>query len=157
MRRKMKRIRMARCWDELTHLKTTKAAGSWAYRLWRRPFGWLTGFGYRRWPAAVLLVLAVLAAGLVFGVAENDAAMVPSDPVEDVGGHPATCGEAYPCFNSWVYGADVVLPIIDFGQDGSWRPVGSRWWVWSRWALIAAGWVLASVFVAAFTGLIQRE
>jgi hypothetical protein len=75
----------------------------------------------------------------------------------DAGGRPASCGEAYPCFNSWVYGADVVLPIIDFGQDGTWRPVDSRWWVWSRWAFIAAGWVLASMFVAAFTGLVQRE
>jgi len=153
-----RRVRMTKGWDELTHLKTTRPAGSWRYRLWRRPFGWFAGFGYRRWPAAALLVLTVLAAGLVFRLAEHDRAMVPSDPVvADAGGQPVRCGDAYPCFNSWVYGADVVLPIIDFGQDGSWRPVDSRWWVWSRWAFIAAGWVLASVFVAAFTGLVQRE
>jgi hypothetical protein len=155
-----RRVRMAKGWDELAHLKTVKPAGSWRYRLWRRPFGWFAGFGYRRWPAAALLVLTVLTAGLVFRLAEHDGAMVPSDPDHATAAAPPAgqpCGKAYPCFNSWVYGADVVLPIIDFGQDGAWRPVGSRWWVWSRWAFIAAGWVLASVFVAAFTGLVQRD
>jgi len=45
--------------------------------------------------------------------------MVPHEPGTGVG------GVDHPCFNSWVYGADVVLPIIDFGQDTAWRPVES--------------------------------
>jgi hypothetical protein len=49
-----------------------------------------------------------------------------------------------------------VLPIIDFGQDSAWRPVGSGC-EWARWGFIAAGWVLASIFVAAFTALVRRE
>jgi hypothetical protein len=67
-----------------------------------------------------------------------------------------------------VYGADVVLPIIDFGQDSAWRPIEvdtatrvagldpGGWWVTARWVFIALGWILASVFVAAFTSVVQR-
>ena len=66
-----------------------------------------------------------------------------------------------------LYGADVVLPIIDFGQDSAWRPIDvdtatrvagldpGGWWVTARWLFIALGWILASVFVAAFTSVVQ--
>jgi hypothetical protein len=154
-----RRIRVARGNDELTHLRTTRGWRSLGYRAWRRPLGWLVGYGYRRQRAAWLLVATLVLAGALFGRAEHEGAMVPDQPPAPSGVTPP-CGDAYPCFNSWVYGADVVLPIIDFGQDTSWRPVetdetGPRW-VWARWMFIAVGWALASVFVAAFTGLVQR-
>jgi hypothetical protein len=83
--------------------------------------------------------------------------MVPSQPPDS----GITCGEAFPCFNAWVYGADVVLPIIDFGQDSAWRPnPRASWGTWGenlRWLFIVVGWVLASLFVAAFTALVRRE
>jgi uncharacterized protein YjbI with pentapeptide repeats len=156
-----RRMRIAQNDDELNHLKQTKKKGSLAYRFWRRPFGWLVGYGYRRWPAGALLVVTLVAAGGIFRWAESDGAMVPNEPVvDDSTGDPLPCGGTYPCFNSWVYGADVVLPIIDFGQDDAWRPVetanADQWWIWARWGFIAVGWVLASVFVVAFTALVQR-
>ena len=56
---------------------------------------------------------------------------------------------------------DVVLPIIDFGQDDAWRPNSRASWGWLgeslRWGFIATGWALASIFVAAFTNLIRRD
>lgn len=152
------RIRIAKDDDELTHLRLTKSRATRAYRFWRRPFGWLVGYGYRRHRAGWLLVATLLAAGLVFRLAEADGAMTPNEPPEaaDTEG----CGEAYTCFSSLVYGADVVLPIIDFGQDGAWRPMETASagpvWIWARWAFIAVGWALASVFAAAFTGLVHR-
>jgi hypothetical protein len=155
-----RRVRVARHDDELTHLETTRKKGSRAYRFWRRPFGWLVGYGYRRHRAGWLLALTLVTAGLTFRWAEAEGAIVPNEP-HDSAGRPEPCGEAYPCFNSLVYGADVVLPIIDFGQDGAWRPMESSGpgplWIWARWAFIALGWALASVFVAAFTGLVQRS
>jgi hypothetical protein len=155
-----RRMRIAKNNDELSHLKTTKARRSLGYRFWRRTFGLLLGYGYRRWPAGVLLVVTLAGAGVLFRWAEYDGAMVPNEPAEDDAGDPLPCGDAYPCFNSWVYGADVVLPIVDFGQDNAWRPVetsrGDQWWIWARWVFIALGWTLASVFVVAFTALVQR-
>jgi hypothetical protein len=148
-----RRIRVAKHDDELRHLRTTRHPGTLAYRLCRRPFGWLLGYGYRRHRAGWVLVAMLIAAALVFRQAERDGAMVPDPPMTEHG-----CGAAHPCFNSFVYGADVVLPIVDLGQDERWRPIeterGGRVWVWARWGFIAAGWVLASVFVAAFTGLV---
>jgi uncharacterized protein YjbI with pentapeptide repeats len=156
-----RRMQIAKNDDELAHLKKTSKEGSFGYRFWRRPFGWLLGYGYRRWPAGVLLIVTLVAAGGIFRWAESDGGMVPNEPVvDDNTGDPLPCGGTYPCFNSWVYGADVVLPIIDFGQDDAWRPVetpsADQWWIWARWGFIVMGWVLASVFVAAFTALVQR-
>lgn len=90
----------------------------------------------------------------MFRQAERDGGMVADPPAATA----RPCGEAHPCFNSLVYGADVVLPIVDLGQDDRWRPVetgrGGPLWVWARWVFVAVGWVLASTFVAAFTGLV---
>jgi hypothetical protein len=154
------RVRISKDDDELEHLRRTNPGGTLAYRFWRRPFGWLVGYGYRRHRAGWLLVATLVAAAVVFRWAEADGAMVPDEPAIAAEG-VMPCGEAYPCFSSLVYGADVVLPIVDFGQDDAWRPVESDGagpaWVWARWLFIAVGWALASVFVAAFTGLVARS
>jgi hypothetical protein len=152
-----RRIRFAKHDDELRHLRTTGLPGTLSYRICRRPFGWLLGYGYRRHRAGWLLVAMLIAAALVFRQAERDRGMVP-DPPDPPDATAQPCGEAHPCFNALVYGADVVLPIVDLGQDERWRPIetdrGGPVWVWARWAFIAIGWVLASVFVAAFAGLV---
>jgi hypothetical protein len=169
-----RRIRIARHDDELAHVRSVKRPGSLAYRFWRRPFGWLVGYGYRRWPAGLLLVVTLVAAAVVFRLAAGAGAMTPSRAVASgpavASGQLANgaaaddrdrCGDPHPCFNALVYGADVVLPVVDFGQDSAWRPSEStawgRWAAGARWVFIALGWVLASVFVAAFTRLVQRD
>jgi hypothetical protein len=156
-----RRVRVAKENDHLRHLRQTNRWRSLGYRMWRRPLGWLVGYGYRRHRAALLLLATIVLAGLAFLRADSEGATTPDEPVVDENGTPLPCGAAYPCFNSWVYGADVVLPIIDVGQDSAWRPVATgdqgQLWVRARWAFIAVGWVLASVFVAAFTSLVQRS
>jgi hypothetical protein len=165
-----RRIKIAKNDDELEHLRQAGQRRTLPYRCWRRPFGWLLGYGYQRHRAGWLLVGTVLLAGLTFSLARRDGAMVAHveadqvdvvadkvDVVADKG-----CG-AYPeCFNVLMYGADVVLPIIDFGQDPNWTPVdtghgGGPIWRWARWGFVAIGWALASVFAAAFTGMVQRQ
>jgi hypothetical protein len=148
-----RQVRIAKNDDELEHLRVMKKPGSLRYRFWRRGFGVLLGYGYRRAVAGWLLAAAVVGAGFTFWAADREEAMVPN---VDADVAAQECGDAYTCFNSAMYGADVVLPIIDFGQDSAWRPVGSGW-EWARWGFIAAGWVLASIFVAAFTALVRRE
>ena len=57
---------------------------------------------------------------------------------------------------SFVYAADVFLPIIDFGETKYWRVDG--WLEWAQWTLvIALGWVLTTLFVAGFTLLVRSS
>jgi hypothetical protein len=153
-------IRIAKNEDELTHLKEAGKSGMGMYRFWRRPFGWLLGFGYRRTKAGVLLVALIVVGALAFWWFHEVGAMVPNVSAE-VADTPEECGNAYECFNAPIYSADVVLPIIDFGQDSAWRPNPKADWGQLsevlRWGLIAAGWLLATIFVAAFTGLVRRD
>jgi hypothetical protein len=103
--------------DELAHLKRTNRWRTLRYRVWRRPFGVLLGYGYRRWVAGWLLVAVMVAAGFAFWALDD--AMVPNTSAAELA---QPCGAAYPCFNPLIYGADVVLPIIDLGHEAEWRP-----------------------------------
>ena len=124
-----RRIRVAKNDDELTQLRTTRRWRSLGYRTWRRPLGWHVGDDYRRQRAAWLLAATLAAASALFRQAEGAGAMVPDVPRRS---RSAPCGAAHPCFDSWFYGADVVLPIVDFGQDTAYRPVETAE-VWVRW------------------------
>jgi hypothetical protein len=65
-------------------------------------------------------------------------------------------------FNRYGYAADLVIPVLNLGQTDAWAPSKDRgpWgfalW-WSRWVLIAAGWIVTALGVAALTGIMQRN
>ena len=85
---------------------------------------------------------------------------------------PATApqlSEDYPKFNALVYSLDVFVPIVDFYQKSYWLPNANRGAEiplvflktgallrWYFWLHIVAGWVLTSLWVAGFTGLVRR-
>ncbi|MGH2392345.1 MAG: hypothetical protein ACRDGH_02460, partial [Candidatus Limnocylindria bacterium] len=73
-----RRMRITQNDDELNHLRETKGWRSLWRRFWRRQYGWLVGYGYRRWPAGLLLVVTLGGAGVLFLFAERDGAMVPT-------------------------------------------------------------------------------
>jgi hypothetical protein len=54
-----------------------------------------------------------------------------------------------------VYTLDVLLPIVDFGQEKAWTPLDSAQ-VWS-WVLTGAGWVLTTTVVAGLTNALKRD
>ena len=58
-------------------------------------------------------------------------------------------------FNAPIYTLDVLLPIIDLGEQDSWQPVGTALYVY--WVLILLGWVMTSALIAGLTGLIKRD
>ncbi|WP_436397517.1 hypothetical protein [Roseobacter sp. S98] len=71
-------------------------------------------------------------------------------------------GRDYPRFNAIAWGADLVIPIIDFGQTAHWGPSAGRgpWglWLWrASFFLAAAGWIVTALGAAAITGIIRRE
>ncbi len=71
-------------------------------------------------------------------------------------------GQDYETFNRYAYAADVVVPILDFGQTEAWAPSTTRgpwgWHLWwARWVLSALGWIVTGLGAAALTGIIRRD
>lgn len=73
----------------------------------------------------------------------------------------AVAGKDYESFNALAYGADVVIPLISFGQESAWAPSTSRSWMgwqmlWMEWVLTLAGWIVSAIGAAAVTTMIRR-
>jgi hypothetical protein len=72
-------------------------------------------------------------------------------------------------FTSVVYSLENVVPVLRLGQDSAWMPDPAPrsarrwWWTWPtilrlvRRTEIVCGWLLATLFVAAVTGVARRE
>lgn len=74
----------------------------------------------------------------------------------------STIGRDWESFNRYAYAADIVVPIIDFGQTDAWAPSTTRgpagvilWW--ARWVFTLFGWIVTALGAAALTGIIRRE
>ena len=81
---------------------------------------------------------------------------------------PRDVPTSYPVFTAFVYSLDTLIPLVELHQQGYWLPnanEGSDWigftsGAWLRvylWVHIGAGWVLTTLAVAGFTGLVRRE
>lgn len=108
-----------------------------------RVWGWLqditVGYGYR--PARAALWMAVLwALGAVYFA---------------VHGTPPPADDGYrPHWNPALYALDLLLPVIDLGQDNAWREVGTAQWVASVLTLL--GWILATTAAAGASRMLRR-
>ena len=74
----------------------------------------------------------------------------------------ARAGRDYETFSAFAYSLDVVVPLIDLGQESAWAPSTSRsdWgraaW-WARWVLKIAGWFVTALGAAAITVLVRQD
>ena len=75
-----------------------------------------------------------------------------------------------PAFIDLAYSIDTFLPIVDLHQEKHWEPLGPRdetwwssawWWAFLPqlylWIHVAAGWILTTIAVAGFTGIVRKE
>lgn len=83
-------------------------------------------------------------------------------PRKDAEWKDSAQGRDWETFNRYAYAADVVIPIIDFGQTSAWAPSTTRgpwgeflWW-W-RWVATTFGWIVTALGAAAITGIIRQE
>ncbi len=71
-------------------------------------------------------------------------------------------GRDWETFSRYAYAADIVIPLINFGQTEAWAPSttrgpwGWRMW-WLRWVFTVLGWIVTALSAAAITGIIRRE
>ena len=141
------------------------------------------GYGYRPTRALVFMAVFLVVGTLVFSAANNEGAMVPNNPFilrsvewtdcidDDMGkGTTRACwlaknaGKDFTRFQPFVYSLDTFIPIVDLHQETNWIPQPERGttWIgrWARfylWVHIAFGWILTTVAVAGFTGLIKKD
>ncbi|HEU5160051.1 MAG TPA: hypothetical protein VFU43_23845 [Streptosporangiaceae bacterium] len=123
----------------LAKQRRRRAGLAWYARLWGLAQDATVGYGYRPVRAVAWLVALLVAGSVTYGLREPRAI------------EPATA----PVFNPVVYTVDLLLPIIDFHQENAFNPVG--WSQWLSYALIAAGWLLATTIATGLTRAVNRQ
>ncbi|MCZ7436765.1 hypothetical protein O7598_10215 [Micromonospora sp. WMMC241] len=107
-------------------------------RLWGYLQDTTVGYGYRPQRAAVIFAALLVLGAVLFGVH-------PPAPAE-----PAKA----PSFNPLVYTLDLLLPVLDFGQQSAFLPTGA--YQWASYAFIVAGVILATTIAAGLTRSLRR-
>jgi hypothetical protein len=97
------------------------------------------GYGYQPWRAALCLALLLAAGSIVFRAA-------PPPPLQ----HGAA-----PHFSAEIYTLDLLLPVVNLGQKYAFNPAGAEQWL--SYALMAAGWVLATTIAAGVARVLSRN
>ena len=138
------------------------------------------GYGYRPGRVLLLAVALILGLGLFFqrtwdagDMAPNAAPILVSQAwitaTENQPENPAAfwsskgqAGQDWETFQGFAYAADVVIPIVNLGQEEAWAPSTSRspwgragWWI--RWFAKAAGWIITVLGAAAVTGAVRND
>ncbi|MEP2717767.1 hypothetical protein [Pseudophaeobacter sp.] len=153
----------------------------WGLKVRSLSLRWLIGYGFQPFNSLwALVILTFLAAGFsqkawLAGdfapnsdvilstpdwqtLAETDSIANPAHQWSDTHGK----GRDYESFNALAYGFDIVVPIVNIGQEAAWSPSTTRgiwgwnlWWM--RWVFTVVGWVVTALGAAAITGIIRRE
>ncbi|MGH4003369.1 MAG: hypothetical protein ACRDSO_04580 [Pseudonocardiaceae bacterium] len=108
-------------------------------RVWGWLQEWTVGYGYRPWRAAWWLMVCWLLGSLWFTYHQL--------PRLDSGQDP-----------SWqpvIYAMDLLIPVVNLGQDGLWRTSGASAWV--AGTLTAIGWLLLTTAAAGVTRILTRR
>lgn len=117
------------------HRETLPLAG----KAWGLLQDWTVSYGYR--PTRAVLWMAVLwAVGTVYFSGHEPRALRRGEGPE---------------WNPALYALDLLVPVIDLGQDNAWHQSGH--YQWSAAALVLAGWVLATTVAAGASRLLRRQ
>jgi uncharacterized protein YjbI with pentapeptide repeats len=111
----------------------------WYGRLWGHVQDATVGYGFRPLRACVWL-LSLLAIGSVAYALHHPRPLKPSEA---------------PDFNPLFYTLDLLLPVISFGQEGAFAPEGGYQTL--SYALVIAGWILATTVFAGVTRTVSRQ
>jgi hypothetical protein len=181
-----RRVQMVK--ERLQRRETMRVARASGTRSWLLPFMWaqdralrmLIGYGYRPifalfWGLGLVLILSwYFQKTWDAGDMTPNAApiLVSKDWISATQSHAhnpgefwsriGEAGQDYETFSSIAYATDLLIPIINLGQEDAWAPSTSRspwgqnaWWI--RWVAKTIGWVITALGAAAVTGFIRRD
>ncbi|WUT35106.1 oxidoreductase [Streptomyces sp. NBC_00690] len=109
-----------------------------AAKLWGYLQDWTVAYGYRPGRAALWMAVLWAAGAVAFAQVEPE----PFKPGE------------HPHWNAPLYALDLLIPVINLGQDGYWRLDGH--WQWAAAVLVLLGWILATTVAAGASRLLRR-
>ncbi|MEU9399669.1 hypothetical protein [Streptomyces sp. NPDC048242] len=107
-------------------------------RLWGYVEDATVGYGYRPGRALIWLLALTTAAAIVFAV-------TPPWPTQSNG----------PAFQPFIFALDLILPILDLGQEKAFAPVGSTTWI--AWFTALSGWLLSTAVITSVTRRLSRS
>ncbi|MFD3517005.1 hypothetical protein [Streptomyces sp. NPDC058657] len=122
---------------QLARHRRRRSSAQLPTRLWGYFEDLTVGYGYRPGRALVWLFALTTLVAIVF-------AAVPPQPVRANG----------PAFQPVAFALDVILPVLDLGQEKAFTPSGNTAWV--AWATAIAGWLLATTVIAGLTRRLSR-
>jgi len=128
-----------------------------ASRTWGRVLSVLTGFGYQL-SRAVIFLVALFVFGLIYFGANRAALQTESTEgrigtslVRAVDECPR---DVHPCFSSWEYALNAVIPALPLDQTDTWRARGTVHHVTVTLQIV--GWITAGALAAALARLYAR-
>ncbi|MEU6072048.1 membrane-associated oxidoreductase [Streptomyces sp. NPDC047082] len=124
---------------QLAKLRRHRSTLPWYARAWGHLQEATVGYGYRPLLAGAWLLSLLTIGSVAYGLHHP---------------RPLKASEA-PHFNPVFYTLDLLLPVISFGQEGAFAPDG--WYQTLSYALVIAGWILATTVVAGMTRTISRQ
>lgn len=150
------------------------------HRMWSTLLDWLVGFGYRPQRAFYWGLGLILLTGLFSQFVWDAGDFAPSaGPILASGAWQAVAtsgvenaaaewsavgaaGQDYETFRAWIYAVDVVVPLVNLGQDAAWAPSTSRGVAGIvlhevEWIVRLAGWVIAALGAGAVAGVIRQD
>jgi hypothetical protein len=129
-----RRVAIAKERDRRTEL-------SWPGKIWNWLLYVTVGYGYRNWLAGAWLGALLILGSVVFA-----------------GSYPAHMHRTVPvvpAFQPVIYALDVLVPVVNFGQQQAWVAQGPALAV--SWILTAAGWILTTAIAAGLANALKRD
>ncbi|BAC69486.1 membrane-associated oxidoreductase [Streptomyces avermitilis] len=124
---------------QLAKQRRHRATLAWYARIWGHVQDATVGYGFRPLRAAGWLLSLLAVGSIAYGVHPP---------------HPLKASEAPP-FNAVFYTLDLLLPVIDFGQERAFSP--TDWYQGLSYVLIITGWILATTIVTGVTRTVSRQ
>lgn len=127
---------------------------------WRK--NWFLGLtlehGYSPLRPAIAALIAIPLFWWAYSVGFAYDALLPvTDQMLVTGG----VDQQEPHFSAFMYSVDAFVPLIDFGQEGAWRPTGDGGWGWfvtvCYWIEIGLGWIVSSLLVLGLSRVIRQD